>query len=137
MELGLSPRAGSTMGVGHGALELMAWKANIMSIVSGLNDHRQTAPPPPPASSSFSRAYSVREPFPATGTGTGSINHPSPIKLVHWLDKVMPMLPQARTQFPDAESMGTRAGRGQQSMPGTKTLILLPLVRQIRGHHGW
>lgn len=30
------------MGVGHGALELMAWKANIMSIISGLNDHRQT-----------------------------------------------------------------------------------------------
>lgn len=26
------------MGVGHGALELMAWKANIMSIVSRLND---------------------------------------------------------------------------------------------------
>lgn len=30
------------MGVGHGALELMAWKANIMSIISGLNDYRET-----------------------------------------------------------------------------------------------
>lgn len=34
------------MGVGHRALELMAWKANIMSIISGLNDHRQKPPPP-------------------------------------------------------------------------------------------
>lgn len=39
--------------MGQGALELMAWKANIMSIISGLNDHRQTPPP------SFSRASSV------------------------------------------------------------------------------
>lgn len=28
--------------MGQEALELMAWKANIMSIISGLNDHRQT-----------------------------------------------------------------------------------------------
>lgn len=46
------------------------------------------------------------------GTGAGSINHPSPIKLVHWLEKVMPILPQTRTQFPDAESVGTRGGEG-------------------------
>lgn len=67
------------MGVGHRALELMAWKANIMSIISGLNDHRQNPPP-----FAFPKQVLSVSLFLLKGQATGSRNPPPLFKLGHW-----------------------------------------------------
>lgn len=91
----------------------MAWKAIIMRIISGLNDHRQTPFPRPHCGSEPSFAFSLCEPFPAEGPGSDTLQLKHP-KVFLTAERSREVLPNSRTQFPHAMSTSTKEGLDSQ-----------------------